>query len=73
MFGSLGVFWYVGYLAWDIFEFSLLFPFVLSAFGLAVIALGVLYARNSERIERTVMARVPVGVRRILPRERTIR
>ena len=70
VFGSLGVFWYVGHLAWDIFEYSLLFPFVISAFGLAVIALGILYARHRERVERMVTARVPTSVRRILPRKR---
>lgn len=70
VFGSLGVFGYVGHLAWEIFEDSLLFPFVLSAVGLAVIALGVLYARNSERVERAVVGIFPDGVRRFLPQGR---
>src|SRR5215210_2229506 len=33
VFGAAGVFGYVGHLAWEIFEASLLFPFVLSAAG----------------------------------------
>ena|SRR5215211_2532260 len=70
VFGSLGVFGYVGHLAWEIFEDSLVFPFVLSAVGLAIIALGILYARNRERIERRLLSRVPKGARRFLPPER---
>jgi hypothetical protein len=70
VFGSLGVFGYIGHLAWEIFEDSLLFPFVLSAVGLAIIALGILYARNKEHVERRLLSRVPRGVRRFLPPER---
>ncbi|MBA2691845.1 MAG: DUF2157 domain-containing protein [Rubrobacter sp.] len=70
VFGAVGVFIYLGHLAWDLFEDSLLFPFVLSGVGLAVIALGVVYARNSERIEGAVMGLVPESVRNFLPRER---
>ncbi len=70
IFGAVGVFIYLGHLAWEIFEDSLLFPFALSSAGLAVIALGILYARNSEWIEGAVMGAVPEGVRNLLPRER---
>src|ERR687889_2513233 len=72
VFGALGVFGYVGHLAWEIFEDSLLFPCALSAAGLAIIALGILYARNRERIEGAVMRVVPAGVRRALPMERGV-
>jgi hypothetical protein len=50
VFGAFGVFYYVGHLAWEIFEDSLLFPFVLSAVGLSIIALGILYAKNCDKI-----------------------
>ncbi|MBA2377871.1 MAG: DUF2157 domain-containing protein [Rubrobacter sp.] len=70
VFGAIGVFGYVGHLAWDLFENSMLFPFALSAVGLAVIALGILYARNREGIEGAVMSLVPDGARDFLPRER---
>lgn len=73
VFGAVGVFWYVGHLAREIFEDSMLFPFVLSAVGLAIIALGILYARNKERIERSAISSIPKGVRRFLPRERATR
>jgi hypothetical protein len=69
VFGSLGVFGYVGHLAWEIFEDSLMFPFVLSAVGLAIIALGILYARNREHIERGLLSRVPEAFKRLLPKQ----
>jgi hypothetical protein len=73
VFGAAGVFGYVGHLAWEIFEDSLLFPFVLSTAGLAIIALGILYAKNRDRIEGTVVRAVPTGIRRLLPMEREAR
>jgi hypothetical protein len=72
VFGALGVFGYVGHLAWEIFEDSLLFPFVLSAAGLAIIALGILYAKNRARIEAAVVRMIPTGIRRLLPMEREV-
>ncbi len=71
VFGAAGIFIYLGHLAWDLFEDSLLFPFVLSGVGLAVIGLGILYAKNSRRVEGAIMGLVPEGVRNFLPRERT--
>src|ERR687890_514663 len=73
VFGAAGVFGYVGHLAWEIFEDSLLFPFVLSTAGLAIIALGILYAKNRDRIVETVVRAVPTGIRRLLPVERAAR
>jgi hypothetical protein len=73
IFGAAGVFVYVGHLAWEIFENSLLFPFVLSTSGLAIIALGILYAKNRPRIESTVVRAIPTRIRHLLPREREAR
>jgi hypothetical protein len=73
VFGAAGVFGYVGHLAWEIFEDSLLFPFALSAAGLAIIALGILYAKNRDRIEGAVVRMIPTGIRRLLPMERESR
>jgi len=70
VFGALGVFGYVGHLAWEIFEDSLLFPFVLSAAGLAIIALGILYSKNRDKIEGAVVRTIPTNIRRLLPMER---
>src|SRR5215218_9181215 len=73
VFGAAGVFGYVGHLAWEIFEDSLLFPFVLSAAGLSIIALGILHARNRDSIEGSVMRIVATGIRRALPMQRGAR
>src|SRR5215216_3580634 len=70
VFGALGVFGYVGHLAWEIFEDSLLFPFVLSAAGLAIIALGILYTKNRPRIENAVVRAIPTRIRYLLPTQR---
>jgi hypothetical protein len=58
------------YVAWEIFEDSLLFPFVLSAAGLAIIALGILYAKNRAKIEGAIVRTIPTNIRRLLPMER---
>jgi hypothetical protein len=73
VFGALGVFGYVGHLAWEIFEDSLLFPFALSAAGLAIIALGILYARNRGKIEDAMVRAIPTSIRCALPMERGAR
>jgi hypothetical protein len=70
VFGAMGVFRYVRHLAREIFEDSLLFPFVLSTTGLAIIVLGILYAKNRVRIEEAVVRAVPTGIRCLLPMER---
>lgn len=70
VFGALGVFAYVAHLANELFADSILFPFVLSAAGLAIIAIGILYAKNRERVERAVQRFVPENARRFLPNTR---
>ncbi len=73
VFGAVGVLGYTGHLAGEIFEDSILFPFALSAIGLAVIGLGIFYAKNRERIEHGVSSLLPEGARRFLPHDRTAR
>jgi len=54
VFGGLGVFAYLTHLAYDLFENSILFPFILSFIGLGIIYLGILYQRNRVLIDRKV-------------------
>ena len=72
VFGALGVFGYLGYLSWDVFQNSLMFPFVLTGIGLVVIFLGIKYQKNQERIAQALMGMVPPAWRRLLPSERVV-
>lgn len=66
VFGALGVFAYLSYLAYSLFEDSILFPFVLSFLGLVVIYLGVLYQKNLDWIQRNIFENLPSGVKNFL-------
>jgi hypothetical protein len=65
--GGIGVFLFLGHLAFSVFSFSLLFPFVLSALGVAVIALGVLYQRRRDRIAAWVERTLPAWLAALRP------
>lgn len=73
VFGALGVFGYLGHLAWQVFEDSLLFPFALTALGLALIGLGVAYQRHRAGIHQAILGVVPAQLLWLLPGERTRR
>lgn len=72
VFGALGVFGYLGYLSWDVFQNSLMFPFVLTIIGLALIYLGIKYQKNQQRIARFLVGMVPPAWRKLLPSERAV-
>jgi len=67
VFGALGVNLYLGDLAWRVFESSVMFPFVLTLLGLAIIAAAVQYQRHRVAIELRVEGWVPLWVRDLLP------
>ena len=71
VFGSIGVFMYLGHLAYEVFEDSLWFPAVLVFVGVAIIAAGVWYQRHQARVDAAVLALVPAAVRTGLPRYRS--
>lgn len=64
--GALGAFAYLSHLSYEIFKDSILFPFILSFIGLAVIFFGVLYQKNIDWIEAKANAIIPESVRRYL-------
>ena len=66
VFGGLGVAGYLGYLSHRVFRDSLLFPFALSAIGLAIIALGVLWQRREAKWSATLRAWLPKPLRELL-------
>jgi hypothetical protein len=67
VFGALGMLLYLGHLAYDVFADSLLFPFALSALGIGVIWVGLVYYKRRVAIAGYFEARLPVGVVRLRP------
>lgn len=51
VFGSLGVFGYLGHLAYTVFRDSILFPFALTLLGLLIIFCAVKYQKNQQRVD----------------------
>lgn len=54
VFGSLGAIWYLGYLAYDLFADSALFPVALLAIGVGVIYAGIMYRKHGHRLEHAI-------------------
>jgi hypothetical protein len=67
VFGGIGVIFYLGYLAYQVFKDSLLFPFAMSAVGLAVIGLGLLYYRKAGALNAALEGSLPAGILRLRP------
>ncbi len=66
VFGAIGSCFYLGYLAFDIFADSILFPFVLTAIGLLIIYLGILWQRNEKAITEKTRNFLPVQLKNYL-------
>lgn len=67
VYGSLGVVGYLCWLAWDVFKDSLIFPFLLTVVGLAVIWAGIQYHKHQEKLDRMVVENLPAGFVKWLP------
>ncbi|MEK9726068.1 MAG: DUF2157 domain-containing protein [Rhodospirillaceae bacterium] len=70
VFGGFGAFGYLGHLASDLFADSFLFPFVLTGFGVAVIAFGVALRLHGAAWSAELIDALPSGLRRLRPVER---
>ena len=66
--GAFGVAGYLGHLSFRVFKDSLLFPLALSAIGLGVIYLGILWQRNEQRIVARIRALLPEPLRAMADR-----
>jgi hypothetical protein len=66
VFGAIGSCLYLGHLAYDVFEDSWLFPITLTAIGLAIIYLGVLWQKNEKAITARVRSLLPDHLREFL-------
>lgn len=67
VFGALGVTFYLGHLADDVFQDSLLFPLALTGIGLAIIGGGILYFRRRPAIIRWLATALPPGAQGLRP------
>ncbi|MGH8380743.1 DUF2157 domain-containing protein [Pseudomonas sp.] len=67
VFGAMGVAAYLGYLSYEVFAESLLFPVVLTLIGLSVIGLGMLYQKHRENLSARFRAQLPSGLQKWLP------
>ncbi|HEY6158983.1 MAG TPA: hypothetical protein VIV88_16155 [Gemmatimonadales bacterium] len=72
VFGAIGVYSYLGHLAFDVFKDSLLFPAALTALGVAIIAAGVWYRNHDVAVEAALLRLLPGAVRQTLPRYRAV-
>ena len=70
VFGGLGAAGYIGHLAYDVFQDSMLFPFVLTGIGLGVIYMGIIWQRHEEQISNTLRSFLPVPLRELIERRR---
>ena len=67
VFGAMGVAAYLGYLSYEVFADSLLFPVILTLIGLSVIGLGVLYQKRREALSEQLRAQLPERLLQLLP------
>jgi hypothetical protein len=67
VFGALGLFGYLGHLAYRVFNDSLLFPFALSLLGIGIIYLGLQYQRRRKQIEQCIRSLIVPHIRSLIP------
>lgn len=63
VFGGIGVALYLGYLSWNVFANAILFSFALTLMGFAIIAAGVWWQRNEDRIRRHLVQWLPTPLK----------
>ena len=68
VFGGLGVAGYLGHLAYEVFEDSLLFPIALTLIGLAIVWLGILWQRHEQRVSERLRSLLPAPLRELIER-----
>lgn len=66
VFGAIGSCGYLGYLASDVFKDSWLFPIALSAIGLGIIYLGILWQKHEKTITEKSRRILPTPFRELL-------
>jgi hypothetical protein len=72
IFGAIGIFGYIGYLASKIFADSMAFPFVLTLGGVLILYCGILLHRHGANIEQRLIAAMPEWMRNLRPGTRKV-
>lgn len=67
IFGAIGSFGYVGYLASNVFADSALFPFILTIIGAMILYSGILLHRHGKKIEQSLVSAMPEWMRKLRP------
>jgi hypothetical protein len=67
VFGAMGVAAYLGYLSYEVFADSLLFPLLVTLIGLGVIGLGLLYQKRREQFSQSLRRKLPQWLQQALP------
>lgn len=67
VFGAMGVAAYLGYLSYEVFAESLMFPIVLTLIGLGLIGLGVGYQKKREQLSQAARDCLPQWLLNALP------
>lgn len=70
IFGALGCCGYLGHLASDLFRDSWLFPIALTAIGLLIIYLGVLWQKHERHVTERARCFLPTPLRELLEKQR---
>lgn len=66
VFGAIGCCCYLGHLAYQVFEFSYLFPIALTVIGMGIIYLGVLWQKNETIITKKLRSFLPKPLQELL-------
>ena len=66
VFAAFGICGYLGHLAYDVFEDSLMFPFVLTLLGFAIIGAGLWWQRHEAQLTRRLRALLPQALRELI-------
>lgn len=66
VFGAIGSCGYIGHLAYDVFKESLLFPIVLTAIGLGIIYIGIVWQKYEQTITQYLRRLLPTPLKELL-------
>lgn len=66
VFGAFGSFYYISYLAFNLFDNSYLFPVILTVLGIAIIYLGILWQRYEQKLTSNLRKMLPKTMQEFL-------